>query len=286
MKKEKNNGLLVAIIYLCIVNISGFLKFVTFEMRSFNTFDIKGVWLVSLGSFILLYSAKTHNKMARMISYVISIIGYYLTFTTLNKVIKSLEGLLTAQYEIGYYLYILSAIFLTIIIILTIHYHFNKISNEYNKRKLDTDSFILCNTILGFKDIPYDSLILLKKENNSYLFLDYKKDNNILSIKIPLKDIEKIESNIDLSMDYSNNQTIDNQSANMLLSYSIIGNSSLLAHAGTSLLNELTEDYNKADIKTWYILAIKYMDKKEIKEIKLKTKKNPDRFIEKIKNME
>ena len=43
MKKEKNNGLLVAILYMCIVNISGFLRFVTFEMRSFNTFDIKAI---------------------------------------------------------------------------------------------------------------------------------------------------------------------------------------------------------------------------------------------------
>ena len=289
-KNKTNPKLLVLLLGLCIFIISMFQKYVVIASLSgkiqisMNTADINGTLFVAIGIIIILYSLKKQDGIISLIGYLVSLGGYTYAFASTIKALNLSSDSIEISFGIGFYLYIISAI----ILLISVFVKKEKIiidNENYNVEKLDTDSFILCNMLLGIKEIPYNSLLLLKK-SDSNLSIEYQYEEKINNYLIPLNTIKDISSTQDMAIDYSSNELEDFNSANTLLSYSLLAGHPLAAMGANKLLDELTVDYEKGKITSWFIITIKYEQDGEIHELKFKTKKNPQKFIEKLKNME
>ena len=292
--KRGNIKTIIIIIALSVLVIASFEPFLILarpdwsSSRMMTTFSIKGVWVAIGGVAVLLYSYVVGKKGLTLISYLVSFFGYGYTFYVINKAINLLEdpaqryGVIDINYQIGFYLYVVSGIILLISIF--VGNKSEEIPNNYDTKELDKDSFLLCNMLLGVKEIPYNLLVLLKKVDDS-LSLEYQVGEEIKNIKIKLDKIKDISYQPDLTIDYSDNSLGDKTMANTLLSYSLLAGHPVAALGATGLLNNLTEDYEEGKVKTCYIVVIKYMDNAEEKELKLKVRKNPNRFINYIKKI-
>lgn len=294
---KKNYKTLFVLGALILLIISEFQTFITLssmsgnEILSIDTIKVKGTIIVGIGIILLLYGCKSKNIVTLFAGYLASLGGYTYTYFSLLKVIKIIEGtgsikvrgIINIKYEMGFYLYVLSAVVILISIFVN---HKEKVeTGNYNTEELDFDSFLLCNKILGIKEIPYNALVLLKKSDNN-LSIEYQYEEKINNYLIPLNTIKDISSTQDMAIDYSSNELEDFNSANTLLSYSLLAGHPLAAMGANKLLDELTVDYEKGKITSWFIITIKYEQDGEILELKFKTKKNPRKFIEKLKNME
>ena len=287
MKKDKSYyKLIVAIIYFVLVVFCGFNKFIDFMQDgiirlSFNTLDIIGAYPVILGGILLIYGSSTKKKIANLIAYIISFIGYAITFIKLYGVLNSLNGLLEYKLYPCFYLYIVAALILVISIFISSNNENNINSNETPEelKNIDPNSFLICNILLGIKEIPYNEVILLKKDNDN-LTLEYKSNEQVNKKAIPISNIQNITYTTDVSMNYQISEE-NIETANLLLSVSLFG-ATLAGYGAYKLINNLTEDYTKENINICYVVTIKYNDNEE-HEIKLMTKTEPQNFIANIK---
>lgn len=294
--KNTNKKLLLVIVALVIFIVALFQKFIIFlgisgeVAKTYDTFGIKGTIFVEIGIIVIIYGYLKRNTIGSIIGYLLSLGGYSYTFFTLFKLLnsgvngKKFTDILTPVYGLGFYLYILSAVILIISIFIKNNTDDVDKSN-YNIEGIDKDSFILCNMILGIKEIPFNSLVLLKKVDNA-LSIDFHNGDNVSSHTIPLDSIIDMSISEDLSVSHGDLLTSNVTSANTLLSYSLLAGHPLAAMGANALLDNLTADYEKTDVKTWFIITIKYKQNEEELEIRFKTSKNPKSFVDKFKNME
>ncbi len=285
MKKEKSNyKFILSIIYFVLVVFCGFNKFIDFMQDgitylSFNTLDIIGAYPVILGGILLIYGISTKKKTVNLIAYVLSFIGYSITFIKLYGVLNSLDGLLEYRLYPCFYLYIVAAIILVISIFINTENNINSNETPEELKNIDPNSFLICNMLLGIKEIPYNEVILLKKDNN-ILSLEYKSNEQVHKKTIPISSIQNIAYVSDVSMNYQISEE-NIETANLLLSVSLFG-ASLVGLGAYKLINNLTEDYTKENINICYVVTFKYNDGEE-HEIKLMTKTDPQNFIANIK---
>ena len=286
---------------LVIFIVALFQKFIIFSeisgkvAKTFDTYGLKGTVLVGIGIIVIIYGYLRRNTIGSIIGYLLSLGGYSYTFFTLFKLLnsgvngKKFTDILTPVYGLGFYLYILSAVILIISIFIKNNTD-DVDKGNYNVDGIDKDSFILCNMILGIKEIPFNSLVLLKKVDNA-LSIDFHNGDNVSSHTIPLDSIIDMSISEDLSVSHGDLMTLDVvnsdvASANILLAYSLFPGYPLASMGINSFLDNLLADYEKTDVKTWFIITIKYKQNEEELEIRFKTSKNPKSFVDKLKNME
>ena len=284
MKTKTNFKQVIAGVGVVLVIISGFLKFIDFSYEgvvsnTYNTFDIVGTYMVLVGGLVLIYGIGTKNKLVSIIAYVICFLGYGYTFYKVYSVIRSVSGIVDYRLYVGFYIYIVTAlIFISTLFVDNNKQEESDIPNEL--KNVDRDSFIIGNMLLGFKEIPYNDLVLLKIEN-SMLSLSYKNGDNIDEKKILVDNVNAVTFVPDLSVSSAiSDESVD--TANMLLAYSVLGGP-VKGMIGYQLLNFLTDDYEKVDFKTSYVVTIKYIDNGEEHEVKIVTGKAPKGFTEKVR---
>ncbi|MDD6224310.1 MAG: hypothetical protein PUB18_04845 [bacterium] len=291
---EKNNKLTAAIINFIVIVIAAFQPFMSFDTQEFLTGSIKGYYSVMIGCLLFIYAHKVKSKMVTILAYLFATIGFVTTFTKVYEVVNDVKGILSVEYGLGFYLYISTAIIFIITIFIP-----NMASKEVKNQGsittndhlnidvtgIDPDSFHICNMILGIKDIPFHSVVLLKHDSDrNVLSLEYSKEKKIMMIKIPVSNIQELSFKSDISISYVQQEknSADIEAANELLVYSLIG-TGIPGILGANLVNSLVTDYQKPDLTVSYLITVKCLYQTELIEIKLTTKKKPEAFISRIK---
>lgn len=293
MKNENSRKLIIVGIALIILIISLFQNFVSFSTLTseialtMNTIDVKGCLIVCGGLGALILGFMIINKPAIFFGYLLSLGGYVYTAFVIIKASKLASGynrlsdIVNIDLHLGFYLYVLSAIML--LISLFVKSDNSEVEdNKYDVEQLDRDSFLLCNMVLGVKEIPFNTLVLLKRDDND-LLINYQNGETCNTYKIPLNTIVDIVLSQDMSIGNEDN-SLDGMST--VLAYSLFGGNLIAAMGASEIMNAVTDDYEKTEFKTCFVITIKYKNGDEESEIKVKAKKNPKEFIKKFKNME
>ena len=162
------------------------------------------------------------------------------------------------------YIYYSSALFLIISLFFNIkNVESNKPQNETltNGDNIDKNNFLFTNIILGFKEIPYYTTILLVNNiSDKTLDLIYTIDNNKQIKKIPLDAIKNITYRDKVKVSNSMKKVEENETKSVLLSAVVFGGNPLMQLAGNSGFNTLFEtlsnNYDKVDYNVEYEINI------------------------------
>lgn len=278
-KNQQFNLLLVSFIILVI---SSRLKCVSFMGDYFLTYKLKGYYFLILVMGFTLYGAYIKNKIVKIITYLLSFMGYVFSFYTLisnyNKAFK---------YELGVFVFILS--FVLFIISAFISNDAEKVGEDNVKedvrKEQDNDNFLIANIILGFKEIPYNSVVLLGFSQDDHLILSYILNNQEFRLNFNYDSILKIEYEPVSALEEvsTRNYSDDNYKANLLLTTFLLGGNPFVNQLAISSLENTNYQYKKTNIKTTYNIKILVMYNGEEKEIVLNSVNNPNDFIERIK---
>ncbi len=157
---------------------------------------------------------------------------------------------------------------------------------ENNEKNLDANYFLFTSIILGFKEIPYNTTVLLiNNQKNGTLDLVYSLDNKTSNTKtIPLQQMHAVSYKNTVQTSNSSKKVQDNETKSILLSAGVFGGSPLLQLAGnsafTGLFSSLSSNYEKVEFNVAYEITLEFLEDGVVRKLKFYTEKNPTAFLE------
>lgn len=152
-----------------------------------------------------------------------------------------------------------------------------------NVKDLNKDNFLFAHFILGKKEIPFNSEILLVNNVlDKSLDLIYNVENNNQTIKFPIQNVKNISYKTFTKIQNipKKNESYELKSA--LLSAVVFGGNSMLQLLGNSIFNSLFDQikngYSKVSFNTYYEIIIEIEKKKYI----INALTNPEEFIKQL----
>lgn len=157
-------------------------------------------------------------------------------------------------------------------------------SNEINEKY-----FLFVNKLLGFKEIPYNTYMLLVNDYiNKTLNIVYEIEKSKQTIKIPISQISNISYESKVKINSVNKKAETNEMKSQLLSMAVFGGSPLIQFAGgaafNTLFNTLSNNYSKVELNTTYELVIEFSLNGESTKFIFTCETNPSDFINLLKN--
>ncbi len=287
--KTKNFKLLFIVIAVILIIISLTGKIITTNKGSLSLFTFQSFYVNVLAILLAIYST-IRNKNAN-IFIIISLFTYPWTYYLVNQIVTYLTEY-KFVFQPNLYIYYSSALFLIISLFFNIkNVESNKPQNETltNGDNIDKNNFLFTNIILGFKEIPYYTTILLVNNiSDKTLDLIYTIDNNKQIKKIPLDAIKNITYRDKVKVSNSMKKVEENETKSVLLSAVVFGGNPLMQLAGNSGFNTLFEtlsnNYDKVDYNVEYEINIEYIIGNEQLKVLVDSENNPDLFIKQVLN--
>lgn len=287
--KTKNFKLLFIVIAVILIMISLTGKIITTNKGSLSLFTFQSFYVNVLAILLAIYST-IRNKNAN-IFIIISLFTYPWTYYLVNQIVTYLTEY-KFVFQPNLYIYYSSALFLIISLFFNIkNVESNKPQNETltNGDNIDKNNFLFTNIILGFKEIPYYTTILLVNNiSDKTLDLIYTIDNNKQIKKIPLDAIKNITYRDKVKVSNSMKKVEENETKSVLLSAVVFGGNPLMQLAGNSGFNTLFEtlsnNYDKVDYNVEYEINIEYIIGNEQLKVLVDSENNPDLFIKQVLN--
>ena len=258
--------------------------------QSLNIFQVKGYLIAFLASVFTVYFDYSRLKPGKIISTLLTIIGYFITFYVTNKIVNyNMPDGITFNLEIGFYLYILSAV----LFVFGIIYSFlnnNDLSNNITpeESKIDAaasnvkkEDMIMGKMIYGIKGLPLYSPILLKNEEN-YLSINYVNNTQREERNIPYSDVVSLDFQTKTNIVKKENNINQNDAASTLLSYGLFGASPVAAYGINALLNSESWGYESSSISINFEVKLIYKYNNEECNLVFSTSKEPGYYIDSI----
>ena len=223
------------------------------------------VYLFNIGIIIYIIYKLINSSSIRLTSFVLLLFLIYILSFCLLYIIY-------ICYELNNTKNIVFICLIPFLAIMPINSIFNDNQNiKKRKEKKSNENILYTNLILGSKDIPIHTEVILKnKEKNKTISLEYILNQKTNIIDIFYDDIKDITYKTDMKMEKTG---ID------------IDKKTRLQQSGHSIFKTigLNNIYEKVNFNPIYNITIAAIhNKKEVKFI-LETEDNPEKFIEKIK---
>ena len=279
MKLNDKNRFLLVIINFSILILSGFIDLFYLNGEGINTMGIRGFSLVVIAHLFLLCRAKKYDKSFNNMSIIFAIGGYGLSFYTVYRI----YSLYVYEFKlsIGFILYFMSLVIYIYSIIKLKDEEKRENLEKYNLVDVDEDLFMICNMIVGLKEIKYNCVLLIKNcLEFGYLLIEYKENDSLKRIEIKKEDIIEVKYDVDVLVNHkkSDNSTRD---ASFLVIYSILVSTGIGAVSSIAL-SSLMDSYNGTNTKTWFNIEISFKKDNELVKLKVYTSKQPKSFVDKI----
>lgn len=152
---------------------------------------------------------------------------------------------------------------------------------------LNENNFIFTNFVVGLKEIPYNTIVLLVNNlpNNS-VDLVYTINNNNQTKNLPFHSIKNISYTSKIKMSNSSKKVKENETKSMLLSAVVFGGNPLMQMIGNSgfnsLFDSISNNYDKVKFNVEYQITIQLLINNEEKKLMFISEKNPEIFIKQI----
>ena len=251
---------------------------------SLTLFESFYVYLVLIAiSLYLIFKGKKAN-----IFLIISLLTYLYTYYLANQMINVLTDI-KITFEPTYYIYLSSAI----LIIISLFLNEPKPQNNNlleNNLNLDKNDFIFTNFVMGIKELPFNTVILLINDTlKNSINLNYSLDNvNEKTIELSKNTIKNITYTKKVKLTNVSKTTEDHQTKSMLLSVAMFGGHPIMQMLGAqefnSLFDAVSNNYDKVKCDNYYEIMLETTLNNEDIKLVFNTDTNPEIFINKIIN--
>lgn len=223
---------------------------------SLTLFESFYVYLVLIAiSLYLIFKGKKAN-----IFLIISLLTYLYTYYLANQMINVLTDI-KITFEPTYYIYLSSAI----LIIISLFLNEPKPQNNNlleNNLNLDKNDFIFTNFVMGIKELPFNTVILLINDTlKNSINLNYSLDNvNKKTIELSKNTIKNITYTKKVKLTNVSKTTEDHQTKSMLLSVAMFGGHPIMQMLGAqefnSLFDAVSNNYDKVKCDNYYEIML------------------------------
>ncbi len=251
---------------------------------SLTLFESFYVYLVLISiSLYLIFKGKKAN-----IFLIISLLTYLYTYYLANQMVNILTDI-KITFEPTYYIYLSSSILIIISLFLNEPKPQNNNLPE-NNLNLDKNDFIFTNFVMGIKELPFNTVILLINDTlKNSINLNYSLDNvNEKTIELSKNTIKNITYTKKVKLTNVSKTTEDRQTKSMLLSVAMFGGHPIMQMLGAqefnSLFDSVSNNYDKVKCDNYYEIILETALNNEDVKLVFNSDSNPEIFINKIIN--
>lgn len=269
MAKENNYQKLIFIILsLILVGISLLGKIITSNNGSLSLLSFESFY-VYLGGVVLSIYLIIKNKNLN-IFIIATLLSYFWTYYLVDEILKFASHL-EPKTTIYFYLYLSSAIFLIISLFVgntqkeTEQTQNNDtiLSSNAEVLGLNKDDFIFTSFIMGLKEIPYNTPVLLTNNtSNKCIDLAYVINNVKGKLSLPLNTIKSLTYTSKVRTSTTPKKVETNETKSLLLSTVLFGGNPLIQTLGTagfnSFFDSVSNNYEKVNLNTEYEIIINF----------------------------
>lgn len=157
-----------------------------------------------------------------------------------------------------------------------------------NETTIKENDVLFANYVVGYKGIPYNSIILLTNDRtNNNLNLFFQIEGNNYTLKIPFQAIKNIRYTTRPITNNKQKKVEDNESKSTLLSVALFAGNPLLMTAGSSVINSFLDNnssnYNKVSYDIEYEIELDFSLGNEEINLVLNAQNPPENFINQLK---
>lgn len=285
MKQSKK--LIFILLSFIIVMFSSTAAIVVSNKGSANLLTFESFYAYLVIIVFAIYNILKNKKSNLLI--VLALLTYAWTYLLIQQMINNITDV-NITISNNFYLYLSSSVFLLFSLFINDNKKeetIEKLSSSGND--FDDSLFLFTNFVLGVKEIPFDSEVLITNnlEENT-INLIYRINNSNQNFQIQKNKIKNISCTSRARTAIKNKEVEDNETKSLLLSAVMFGGNPIVQTLGNDgfnmLFNTLSNNYDKVEFNVEYEIIIEYLMDNQLKRIVVVSKMNPKKFLDNILN--
>lgn len=285
MKQSKK--LIFILLSFIIVMFSSTEAIVVSNKGSANLLTFESFYAYLVIIVFAIYNILKNKKSNLLI--VLAMLTYAWTYLLIQQMINNITDV-NITISNNFYLYLSSSVFLLFSLFINDNKKeetIEKLSSSGND--FDDSLFLFTSFVLGIKEIPFDSEVLITNnlEENT-INLIYRINNSNQNFQIQKNKIKNISCTSRARTAIKNKEVEDNETKSLLLSAVMFGGNPIVQTLGNDgfnmLFNTLSNNYDKVEFNVEYEIIIEYLMDNQLKRIVVVSKMNPKKFLDNILN--
>lgn len=285
MKQSKK--LIFILLSFIIVMFSSTEAIVVSNKGSANLLTFESFYAYLVIIVFAIYNILKNKKSNLLI--VLAMLTYAWTYLLIQQMINNITDV-SITISNNFYLYLSSSVFLLFSLFINDNKKeetIEKLSSSGND--FDDSLFLFTSFVLGIKEIPFDSEVLITNnlEENT-INLIYRINNSNQNFQIQKNKIKNISCTPRARTAIKNKEVEDNETKSLLLSAVMFGGNPIVQTLGNDgfnmLFNTLSNNYDKVEFNIEYEIVIEYLMDNQLKRIVVVSKMNPKKFLDNILN--
>lgn len=285
MKQSKK--LIFILLSFIIVMFSSTAAIVVSNKGSANLLTFESFYAYLVIIVFAIYNILKNKKSNLLI--VLALLTYAWTYLLIQQMINNITDV-NITISNNFYLYLSSSVFLLFSLFINDNKKeetIEKLSSSGND--FDDSLFLFTNFVLGIKEIPFDSEVLITNnlEENT-INLIYRINNSNQNFQIQKNKIKNVSCTSRARTAIKNKEVEDNETKSLLLSAVMFGGNPIVQTLGNDgfnmLFNTLSNNYDKVEFNVEYEIIIEYLMDNQLKRIVVVSKINPKKFLDNILN--
>ena len=285
MKQSKK--LIFILLSFIIVMFSSTEAIVVSNKGSANLLTFESFYAYLVIIVFAIYNILKNKKSNLLI--VLAMLTYAWTYLLIQQMINNITDV-NITISNNFYLYLSSSVFLLFSLFINDNKKeetIEKLSSSGND--FDDSLFLFTSFVLGIKEIPFDSEVLITNnlEENT-INLIYRINNSNQNFQIQKNKIKNISCTSRARTAIKNKKVEDNETKSLLLSAVMFGGNPIVQTLGNDgfnmLFNTLSNNYDKVEFNVEYEIIIEYLMDNQLKRIVVVSKMNPKKFLDNILN--
>ena len=285
MKQSKK--LIFILLSFIIVMFSSTAAIVVSNKGSANLLTFESFYAYLVIIVFAIYNILKNKKSNLLI--VLALLTYAWTYLLIQQMINDITDV-NITISNNFYLYLSSSAFLLFSLFINDNKKeetIEKLSSSGND--FDDSLFLFTNFVLGIKEIPFDSEVLITNnlEENT-INLIYRINNSNQNFQIQKNKIKNVSCTSRARTAIKNKEVEDNETKSLLLSAAMFGGNPIVQTLGNDgfnmLFNTLSNNYDKVEFNVEYEIIIEYLMDNQLKRIVVVSKINPKKFLDNILN--
>ncbi len=285
MKQSKK--LIFILLSFIIVMFSSAEAIVVSNKGSANLLTFESFYAYLVIIVFAIYNILKNKKSNLLI--VLALLTYAWTYLLIQQMINNITDV-NITISNNFYLYLSSSVFL----LFSLFINDNKKKETIEKLSSSGNDFgdslfLFTSFVLGVKEIPFDSEVLITNnlEENT-INLIYRINNSNQNFQIQKNKIKNISCTSRARTAIKNKEVEDNETKSLLLSAVMFGGNPIVQTLGNDgfnmLFNTLSNNYDKVEFNVEYEIIIEYLMDNQLKRIVVVSKMNPKKFLDNILN--
>lgn len=285
MKQSKK--LIFILLSFIIVMFSSAEAIVVSNKGSANLLTFESFYAYLVIIVFAIYNILKNKKSNLLI--VLALLTYAWTYLLIQQMINNITDV-NITISNNFYLYLSSSVFL----LFSLFINDNKKKETIEKLSSSGNDFgdslfLFTSFVLGVKEIPFDSEVLITNnlEENT-INLIYRINNSNQNFQIQKNKIKNVSCTSRARTAIKNKEVEDNETKSLLLSAVMFGGNPIVQTLGNDgfnmLFNTLSNNYDKVEFNVEYEIIIEYLMDNQLKRIVVVSKINPKKFLDNILN--